>query len=148
MTDIHDTKAMNKESHKEEHSAVDGTRRFRIDFFELAFLAGACIPPTPIARGSFWRNMIEQYYFEMTKDERIHIHEWLNRDWRYQQGLTDQNEDVIWFEKRYDPYNQYLVFTLYDGKEETHECFKNGDRYWTSTTRFISPEFITKIDRL
>ena len=27
---------------------------FEIDFFELAILAEACIPPRPIARAMFW----------------------------------------------------------------------------------------------
>lgn len=121
---------------------------FKIDFFELSFLAEATIPDCPIARAVFWRNMIERYYFEMTKDERVKLHQWINRNLRYQEGLEKGNEDVIWFEKRYDPENQYRVFTLYEGKEQDHECFKNGDRYWTSTTRYISPEFITKVEKL
>jgi hypothetical protein len=148
MTDTRDTKAMNKDSQKEILGTPKKMGRFTIDFFELAFLAGACIPPVPIARGSFWRNMIEQYYHEMTPNERRKIHEWLNRDLRYEDGLEKNIGDVIWFEKRYDPNNQYLVHILYKGKEETHECFKNGDRYWTSTTRFIAPEFITKVEKL
>ena len=92
--------------------------------------------------------MIEQYYHEMAKNERVKLHQWINMNYRYEQGLKDGNEDVIWFEKRYDPNNQYIVHTLYEGKEETHECFKNGDRYWKSTTRFIAPEFITKVEKL
>ena len=148
MTDIRDTKAMNKDSQEEKLGAPKRTGRFSIDFFELAFLAEACIPDQPIGRAVFWRNMIEQYYHEMTPDERRKIHEWINRNWRYGEGLEKNNEDVIWFERRYDPNNQYLVHTLYEGKEETHECFKNGNRYWTSTTRFIAPEFITKVEKL
>jgi hypothetical protein len=148
MTDIRDTKAMNKDSQKEILGTPKRTGRFTVDFFELAFLAEACISPSTIARAVFWRNMIEQYYHEMTPNERHKIHEWLNRDWRYEEGLEKKNEDVLWFEKRYNPDNQYRVHTLYDGKEETHECFKNGDRYWTSTSSYIAPEFITKVEKL
>lgn len=122
--------------------------QFSISEEELMILASCTIPPTPIARAMFWRNMIERYYFEMTKGERVKLHQWINRNYRYEQGIKDGNEDVIWFEKRYDPENQYRVFTLYEGKEQDHECFKNGDRYWTSTTRFIAPEFITKVEKL
>jgi hypothetical protein len=122
--------------------------QFSISEEELMILSSCTIPPTPIARAVFWRNMIEKYYHEMTKDERRKIHEWLNRNWIYEEGLEKKNEDVLWFEKRYNPENQYLIHTLYEGKEETHECFKNGDRYWTSTTRFIAPEFITKVEKL
>jgi hypothetical protein len=122
--------------------------QFSISEEELMILSSCTIPPTPIARAVFWRNMIEKYYHEMTKDERRKIHEWLNRNWIYEEGLEKKNEDVLWFEKRYDPENQYLVHTLYKGKEESHECFKNGDRYWTSTTRFIAPEYITKVEKI
>ena len=148
MTDIRDTKAMNKDSQKEILGTPKRTGRFTIDIYELAFLAEACISPSTIARAVFWRNMIERYYFEMTKNERAKLHQWINRNYQYEQGLKDGNEDVIWFEKRYDPENQYRVFTLYEGKEQDHECFKNGDRYWTSTSSYIAPEFITKVEKL
>ena len=34
---------------------------FQIDFFELAFLAEACIPPVPIARASFFADLSDTF---------------------------------------------------------------------------------------
>ena len=41
---------------------------FTIDFFELAFFAEACIPPSPIARAMFWQNLTKRYWSQMTED--------------------------------------------------------------------------------
>jgi len=46
---------------------------FQIDFFELAFLAEACIPPRPIARMMFWQHLTDYYITRTTSiaDEYI-----------------------------------------------------------------------------
>ena len=53
---------------------------FNIDFFELSFLAEACIPPRPIARTYFWQNLSKVYWYQMTENERERLFEWINRN--------------------------------------------------------------------
>lgn len=122
-------------------------QRFEIDFFEFSFLVESCIPPSPIARAYFWGNVIDKYYHEMTENEREMLFVWINRNPRFQSRLKD-NEDCQLFNARFDPNNQYLIKTLFKGKEETFHIFKWKDSYHTSKTTSIQPEFITKIDKI
>lgn len=130
------------------------TPRFDIDFFEFAFLVEACIPQRPIARTMFWHDVINKYYWVLTEGERADLYEWINRNPCYQKGLEDKQEDVLWFEYRYNPDNQYEVEAEADGKKETHRCFKFGDdpTYYISgcQSRRISLQerFITSVKKL
>ena len=123
---------------------------FTIDFFELSFLAEACIPPVPIARYTFWIDMIDKHYHKMTLNERLRIFEWMNRNIYFQEQYQKKQEDVVLFYDRYNPENQYLIhFDLGRGKDKgTVECFKNGDAYRTSKKPTINQDFITKIEIL
>ena len=77
---------------------------FKIDFFELAFLAEACIPPVPIARACFFDNLCDKYYHIMSQDERNKLFEWLLPK------LDLSNDDCIHFVKRFEIWNQYKVY--------------------------------------
>lgn len=120
--------------------------KFTIDFFELAFLAEACIPPRPIARTMFWQNLTNRYWHQLNEGERVHLFEWLQKNLRYEESLAKE-EDTQIFHARFDPDNQYLVKTKYEGKEEEHRAFKRGDRYYTGTNTFVSEEFITDVEK-
>jgi hypothetical protein len=52
---------------------------FTIDFFELAFLVEACIPPRPIARSMFFDDVSDIHYHKMTKEERQRLFDWIIR---------------------------------------------------------------------
>jgi hypothetical protein len=41
---------------------------FTIDFFELAVLAEACMPPNPIARTMFWQHLTDVYWEDVKKE--------------------------------------------------------------------------------
>ena len=120
---------------------------FQIDFFELSFLAEACIPPRPIARSMFWKNLTDVYWHQMTDRERDLLFEWINRNGYYEQSLKD-NEDTQIFHARFNPDNQYTIETKHKRKKETHRAFKYKDRYWVGTRSFISPEFISGVKKL
>ena len=94
---------------------------FNIDFFELSFLAEACIPPRPIARGMFWQDLTRKYWEQMTEGERAHLFEWLNRNPWYPESL-EKEEDTQVFHARFDPENQYMVKTKYKRKKITKDC--------------------------
>jgi hypothetical protein len=119
---------------------------FNIDFFELSFLAEACIPPRPIARGMFWQDLTRKYWEQMTEGERAHLFEWLNRNPWYPESL-EKEEDTQIFHARFDPDNQYMVKTKYKRKKDERRAFKYKDRYWIGLNTFISEEYITEVNK-
>lgn len=121
--------------------------RFDIDFYEFSFLAEACIPPRPIARAMFWHDVIDKYYHLLTPDERERLYEWISRNPSYQESLENRNEDCILFKNRYNPDNQYIVTTIYEGQQEEKECFKHFGRYHLSRTTSINNEYIINVKK-
>jgi hypothetical protein len=115
---------------------------FTIDFFELCFLAEACIPPRPIARTMFWEKLINEHYYSMTTGERLKLYEWIIE----KQAFDTTDKYCLWFEKRFNPKNQYKVTSVYEGKESVHETFSHEGRYHTAINKSILPEYITKIE--
>ncbi len=120
---------------------------FTIDFFELAFLAEACIPPNPIARTMFWQRLTNVYWEQMSEEERDRLFEWLNRNDNYKRSLEKEEETQI-FHARFDPDNQYMVYTTMDGKDDVNRTFKYKDLYYVRSNSWITPEFITKVEKL
>ena len=120
---------------------------FTIDFFELAFLAEACIPPNPIARTMFWQRLTNVYWEQMSEEEREHLFEWLNRNDNYKRSLEKEEETQI-FHARFDPDNQYMVYTTMDGKDDVNRAFKYKDLYFVKRNSWITPEFITKVEKI
>lgn len=123
---------------------------FTIDFFELSFLAEACIPPSPIARAMFWENMIEKYYHEMTQSERYKIFRFMNRNSHFTNELERGNENVLLFHNRFNPLNQFLIhYDLGNGKEKgTVEAFKHKGDYKKSKNVTVISDYITNVERI
>ena len=117
-----------------------------IDFFELAFLAEACIPPRPIARAMFWQSITDKYWHQMTEGERIHLFEWIQKSWVYKESL-EKEEDTQIFHARFNPDNQYIVKTNYNGNEEEHRTFKRGERYYKNSRSSILEEYIISVEK-
>ena len=120
---------------------------FTIDFFELAFLAEACIPPNPIARTMFWQRLTNVYWDQMSDEERDRLFEWLNRNDNYKQSLEKEEETQI-FHARFDPDNQYMIYTTMNGKDDVNRVFKYKDLYYVRSNSWITPEFITKVEKI
>jgi hypothetical protein len=120
---------------------------FSIDFFELAILAEACIPPRPIARAMFWQQLTDKYWHQMSDPQRTHIWSWLQRNPFYEDSLHNEEETQI-FHARFDPDNQYTVHTKYKGKEESHRAFKRNDRYYTARNTWIDEKYIVSVEKL
>jgi hypothetical protein len=130
---------------------------FEIDFFELAFLAEACIPPRPIARAMFWQSLTDKYWYQFTEGERAHLFEWLQKSWVYEESLKEE-EDTQVFHARFNPDNQYMVTTMKIGVTEVHRAFKigvtevhrafkMGDYYYIGRNTSISEEYIISIEK-
>lgn len=120
---------------------------FTIDFFELSFLAEACIPPRPIARTMFWQNLTKVYWEKMTEDERSRLFEWLQKNPFYLESLEKEEYTQI-FHSRFNPDNQYMINTKFKDKEETYRAFKRNDRYWVGHDTYIPDEYILSAEKL
>jgi hypothetical protein len=119
---------------------------FEIDFFELAFLAEACIPPRPIARAMFWQSLTDKYWYQFTEGERAHLFEWLQKSWVYEESL-EKEEDTQVFHARFNPDNQYMVTTEKIGVTEVHRAFKMGDYYYIGRNTLILDDYIMSIEK-
>lgn len=119
---------------------------FTIDFYELAFLVEACIPPRPIARAMFWQDVINKHWHNMTEGERAHLFEWMQKSWVYEESLKNE-EDTQIFHARFDPNNQYIVTTNHNNEEGKHRAFKMGNRYYTGTTKWVAEEYIVSVEK-
>lgn len=115
---------------------------FTIDFFELSFLAEACIPPRPIARTCFWQELIDVYYHQMTPNQRSMFLNWLKLNPNFD---VEKEELIRIFEARYNPDNQYKIKAI-DGKE--YEAFLLDDRYYTQRNSWIPKENIEDIKKI
>lgn len=114
--------------------------RFSIDFFELMFLAEACIPPVPIARACFWESLINDHYHQLTSDQRKQMFHCITRNPKF----DIENEDCQWFYARYNPDNQYIA---YHQLGQTW-VFRNKGRFYVTTSRYIPDENIVSIKKI
>lgn len=127
-------------------STVKIMSTFTIDFFELAFLAEACIPPRPIARAMFWQNLTKKYWAEMTEGERAHLFDWIQKNPYYEESLKNE-EDTKIFHARFDPDNQYTVTYTYEGETSSRRAFKMGNRYYIGHNSWIGEDYITSVEK-
>lgn len=116
---------------------------FSIDFFELSFLVEACIPPAPIARTHFWKNLTDRYWHEMDDKQRNMLHQWISQTPRYKQSLEKGDHDVAVFEHRFNPEYQYKVVA----SGTTYLAFFFEDEYWLSTNRRVVKDLITSVTK-
>lgn len=115
---------------------------FKIDFFELAFLAEACIPPVPIARAMFFNDLSDKFYGQMTQDERNKLFEWLSPK------LDLTNEDCQHFFARFNIFNQYRVKTTYNGRTDEIYAYKFNNKYHVTKSKSINEDYIDCVSSL
>lgn len=121
--------------------------KFTIDFNELAYLAEACMPQSTIARASFWGNLTDVYWKLMTTNERERLFNWMNRNCFYEESLEKYWDTKI-FQGRFNPDNQYLVTTYYEGKTTTHQAFILDGKYYVNTNTHIAEEYIVSVEKI
>lgn len=131
--------------------------KFQIDYFELMFLAEACIPPAPIARACFWDKMIDEYYHQLSWYERRHLHEYFQRNLYYEDKLKNlTNNEIGHFDARYNPGNQYIVkyYSSEENKQSDSDvvliqhCYLWENLYHTQINRWILPERIISAEKM
>lgn len=116
--------------------------KFQIDFFELAILAQACIPPCPIARNMFFEKLSETYYTQMTAEERKRFFEIVSR------YLNLEEEDNRHFYARYNPQNQYIVDCNFQGKRHNIKAYLYNGTYHVNRHQDIIPDYVISAVRL
>lgn len=114
---------------------------FSIGFWELVFLAEACIPPCPPARSAAWANIIDTHYHRMNEYCKNELYSIMSRKYAYQEALKQKVEEVLLFDARFNPKNQFLV----ECEDQTEKTFLWKEKYHTHTYRHIHPPFIKKI---
>lgn len=114
---------------------------FKIDFFELTFLAERCIPPQPIARTYFWEKLCDTHYHLMSKDERKEMFEFLKPK------LNENDEWCAYFLARYNPDNQYQVKVRIGGGKRTFHfpCFLYQESYHITKSKHIDHDVIVEV---
>lgn len=121
-------------------------KKFQINFFELMFLAEACIPPRPIARAVFWDDIIDKYYHLMTNEERKHLYDFMNRNMCFINSIANDDEQCLIFNARFNPLNQYSVYAKHpSGKEQWMSTFLYKEKYHTEIDRWVPNEYIIDI---
>ena len=115
---------------------------FTISFFELCFLAEVCVPPVPIARGSFFDDLSDIHYHKMSQNERLRIFEWISPK------LDLTNDYCKVFHDRFNPDNQYRISYEYGGKSDSVDCYKHGGKYHTSKNQHINEEYIKSVEKI
>lgn len=132
---------------KSKNTKLTEEKGFNIDFFELAFLAEACIPPRPIARAYFWKNLTDRYWFQMTENQRTRMFEWISRNPFYEESLKKE-EDTRIFHARFNPDNQYMVEVYFNGELQTHRAFLYENNYYLDSRKLINEDYIREVNKI
>jgi hypothetical protein len=119
--------------------------KYSIDFFELMFLAEACIPPVPIARGCFWKDLIDIHYNKMSQSEKKRAYQWISERENFKRSINNGDEDCKLFEARFNPDNQYKITVIYDEKISAHEAFLLDEEYHVNSKTRIDKEYIKEV---
>jgi hypothetical protein len=117
---------------------------FVIDFFDLMFLAESVIPPNTISRSICFDDFSERHYHKMNDNQRKRFFEHVQKC----NGFTLEKEQCRNFFARFNPENQYLVSTLYNGKADDIICYIFKEEYRTKKNRFVNRNYIKKVIRL
>lgn len=108
---------------------------FKINFFELLFLAEVCIPPVPIARHSFFQNLSDIHYKNMSREEQQQLLDVISKDPKFDL----KNEDCRHFFVRFRESSQYIV-ELTDNS--VVDCYLYNEKYHKGKDVWINPDKI------
>ena len=117
---------------------------FKIDFFELMFLAESIIPPRPIARSMSFDDLSETHYHLMTEQQREQFFGHVTK----QHGFSLENQQCRHFYARFNSKNQFKVTCIYLGQEEVVDCYLYNEQYHKSMNTYIAPQYIQEVVRV
>ena len=121
-----------------------------LDIFEMSYLLDCCL------RGSHLRSrtierFVDEWYDKFTEQERYNLYEWtLRLTYSYKHEFQPSDNCCgadIDFMCRYDPENQYIVHTVFDGKKCKVFAYKKDSKYYVESNKFIADEYIKKVEK-
>lgn len=129
--------------------------KVELDIFEMGYLLDACIRGSHLRAGTVQR-FVDEWYDKFTDREREELFEWTyrltyDRDFKISPRMCGADKEFV---LRYNPDNQYIAHTLYNGKEESVRCYldkdfsSEGPVYKTKTNTYISPEYIVSVEKV
>lgn len=110
-----------------------------IDFFELELLIETCWYSGTILRHSVMQKAINYWYRHLTENERARIYEFFLRT----KGDEITMEIQKRFMARYNPNNQFLIETCFEGKKEELRAYLFNGKYWIDENTRIEENYIT-----
>ena len=119
---------------------------FKVSLHQLFFLAESCVPPSGETKMIFWRSLVDTYWFEMTEKERSIFFNLMRGSKKYQESLD--NEETQIFDARFDPENQFFVFSKLGGEIKTNVTFKRLDHFYANRETLIFNEHIVSIQKI
>lgn len=117
---------------------------FAIDFFELLFLAEACIPPKPIARAMFWKDLINKHYKKMSIQERAKMFDFISQNESFKRAMNNEEKEAICFYNRFNPDNQYEIVM---NDDLVYEAFKHNDKFYVDDITYAPFEHIKSVNK-
>lgn len=123
--------------------------KVNLDIFEMFYLLESCFRGSHLRSDTIER-FIDEWYDKFTPEERSNLYDWILRDiynGKFEPNSVLCGADIV-FMARYDTDNQYVVKTLYDGKEGIHKTFLRDGKYYTKSDRFIAEEYITSVEKI
>lgn len=88
---------------------------------------------------------IDVWYHQMTDMEKRRAYEFFNRTKAADEDRKLETQQR--FLARFNPDNQYEVYTEFEGTKEVNTAYRFEDKYFLNTTTFISKGHITKVEK-
>jgi hypothetical protein len=110
-----------------------------IDYFELTVLIEASWHTGTILRYGILEKAIVTWYNQLEDNDRARLYDFFKRNYKV------ENEIQEIFMARYDPDNQYIITTLFEGKEATFNTFLHNKQYKIGKDTSIHEKYITKV---
>lgn len=137
-----------------------------LNFYEMLYLLEGCLRGSHL-RSSTVERFVNEWYDKFTVEERARLYEIMLRNFYNGNFKPDTTmcEADEWLMARYNPNNQYRVYSTFEGKDYVTDCFKyatnyvemvdnrplykkSEERYFTKINTFIASEYITKIEKI
>jgi hypothetical protein len=119
---------------------------FKISLHQLFLLSESCIPPAGEYKMAFWRSLVDSYWFEMSESQRAIFFNLMRDSEKYQDSLTHEETQI--FDARFDPENQYLVYSKLAGNIKTNVVFKRNGHFYANRETILFDEHIVSVMKL
>ena len=128
--------------------------KVNLDIFEMYYLLESCFRGSHLRTDTIER-FVDEWYRLFTPGQRKNLYERILRDIYNGKFVPDSRlcGADIKFMARYDPDNQYKVTASryilgHDMEIWEYDAFLLDGKYYTGSTKYVAPEFITEITKI